>query len=205
MILYQGTAKEFIEITDTNQIIPSLEAVFKAKLGRKLPPNELSAYTNSLPYMGRVLRRSGIADDCGVLIEYIIPLTSNRIDFLISGEDQQGNKNFVIIELKQWQHAEATQSDGIVRTYLGGSIKERPHPSYQAQSYKNFLSDFNEHIAEGSIRAFACACLHNYPKGNPEPLIESQYIKIVEETPLFFRDDQEKLEKFKQIFFDDIN
>ena len=109
-------------------------------------------------------------------------------DFLISGEDQQGNKNFVIIELKQWQHAEATQSDGIVRTYLGGSIKERPHPSYQAQSYKNFLSDFNEHIAEGSIRAFACACLHNYPKGNPEPLIENQYLKIVDETPLFFRE-----------------
>ncbi len=196
MILYQGTAKDFINITDTNQIIPILETVFKSRLGRKLPPNELSAYTNSLPYMGRVLRRSGIADDCGVLIEYIIPLTSNRIDFLIAGEDTQGNKNFIIIELKQWQSAEATKSDGLVRTFLGGSIKESPHPSYQAQSYKHFMSDFNEHIADGSIRAYACACLHNYPKGNPEPLIEHQYIKIVDETPLFFRDDQAKLEQF---------
>lgn len=146
--------------------------------------------------MGRVVRRSGIANDCGVLIEYIIPLTSNRIDFLIAGEDDSGNKNFVIVELKQWQFAEATKSDGLVRTFLGGSMKEKPHPSYQAQSYKDFLSDFNEHISDGSIRAYACACLHNYPKGSPEPLIERQYVKIIDETPIFFRDDQEKLEKF---------
>lgn len=196
MILFQGTAKDFVEITETNQIIPKLEAVFREKLGRKMPPAEISAYTNSLPYMGRVVRRSGIADDCGVLVEYIIPLTSNRIDFLISGEDDEGNKNFIIVELKQWQSAEATNSDGVVRTLLGGGVRETTHPSYQAYSYKTFLSDFNENIADGSIRAYACACLHNYKQKNPEPLIEKQYDNIVKETPIYFRDDQEKLEDF---------
>lgn len=179
-----------------NQIIPRLEAVFRERLGKGIPPAERGAYTNSLPYMGRVVRRSGIADDCGVLVEYIIPLTSKRIDFLIAGEDDQGNKNFVIIELKQWQSAEATDSDNLVRTFLGGGIRETTHPSYQANSYKLFLSDFNEDIADGNIRAYACACLHNYEQKTPEPLMEIQYADVIKEAPIYFRDDQDELENF---------
>jgi hypothetical protein len=196
MILYQGTAKEFVDITETNQIVPKLEAVFREKLGWKIPSSELGAYLNSLPYMGRVVRRSGIADDCGILVEYMIPNTSNRIDFLIAGEDDNGNKNFVIIELKQWQSAEATESDGVVKTFLKGRIRETTHPSYQANSYRLFLSDFNENIEDGSIRAYACACLHNYEQKIPEPLMEDIYANVVADAPIYFRDDQQKLENF---------
>lgn len=196
MILYQGTAKDFVDVIETNQIVPKLESVFIEKLGRKLPPHEISAYINSLPYMSRVVRRSGIADDCGILIEYVIPLTSNRIDFLVAGEDEEGNKNFIIVELKQWQSAEATESAGIVRTVLNGGVRETTHPSYQALSYKLFLSDFNEKISDGHLQAYACACLHNYPEHSPEPLLEEQYSDVVDEAPIYFRDDQNLLEQF---------
>lgn len=196
MILYQGTAKEFVEIADTNQIVPKLEADFKEKLGRKIPQAEISAYQNSLPYIARVIYRSGIADDCGVLVEYIIPLTSNRIDIVIAGEDDDGNKNFIVVELKQWQSAEASPGHGIVRTALGGGMRETTHPSYQADSYRSFLADFNEYISSGELKAYSCACLHNYAQKNPEPLLSEQYAEIVESSPIFFRDDQEKLEDF---------
>lgn len=196
MILFQGTAKEFVDITESNRIIPKLATIFKEKLGRKIPPAEIGAYMNSLPYMGRVIRRSMIADDCGVLVEYIIPLTSNRIDILIAGEDGEGNKNFIIVELKQWQTAAATNSDSVVRTILGGGMRDTTHPSYQANSYRAFLTDFNENIADGTLRAFACACLHNYEENTPEPLKAVVYKKIVEEAPIYFRDDQQKLEEF---------
>ncbi|NTW22898.1 DUF2075 domain-containing protein [Candidatus Falkowbacteria bacterium] len=146
--------------------------------------------------MGRVVRRSGISDDCGILVEYVIPLTSSRIDFIVSGEDELGNKNFVIVELKQWQTAQATTSSGVVKTFLGGRVRETTHPSYQAYSYKVFLSDFNEKISDGSIGAYACACLHNYAKTAPEPLMDSRYDDFINEAPIYFRDDQEKLEKF---------
>jgi uncharacterized protein len=196
MILYQGTAKEFVDIADANQIIPKLESVFRKKLGRKIPQAEVSAYQNSLPYIARVIYRSGIADNCGVLVEYIIPLTSNRIDVIIAGEDDKGNKNFIIVELKQWQTAEMAPGDGVVRTALAGSIRETTHPSYQAASYRAFLSDFNENISSGAIQAYVCACLHNYAEQDPEPLRDVRYKKILENSPIFFRDDQEKLEDF---------
>jgi uncharacterized protein len=196
MILYQGTALEFSKSVEANQIISKLEAVFREKLGRSLPPREKSAYIYSLSFMERVVRRSGVADDCGVLIEYIIPLTSNRIDFLISGEDEKGAKNFIIIELKQWQEAEATESEGVVRTMLGHRVRETTHPSYQANSYRLFLTDFNDRIANGTINAYACAYLHNYEKKNPEPLAGTSYESILQDAPIYFRDDQDKLEAF---------
>lgn len=196
MIVYQGTAEEFLTMVDTNQVEVQLEKAFREKLGRKLPSNERGAYINSLSYMERVVRRSGVANDCGILIEYVIPLTSNRIDFLIAGEDDEGKKNFVIIELKQWQEAEATTSDGIVRTFLGGGVRETTHPSYQANSYRLFLSDFNENISNRNIKAHACAYLHNFAKRDPEPLMASPYTDMLLEAPLYFRNDQEKLENF---------
>jgi len=196
MILYQGTAKEFVDIADKNQIVPTLETVFREKLGRKIPQAEVSAYQNSLPYIARVIHRSSIADDCGILVEYIIPLTSNRIDVVIAGEDDEGNKNFIIVELKQWQTAEIAPGEGIVRTALAGNVRETTHPSYQADSYRAFLYDFNEDISSGNLRAYSCTCLHNYAQQNLEPLCDARYAEIVKSSPIFFRDDQEKLEDF---------
>ena len=111
MIVYQATARKFINDVDSNKILTEIEKAFQDKLGRGIPPSEVSAYTNSLPHMERVVRRSNVSDDCGILIEYKIPLTNFRVDFVIAGTDAQGNKNFVIVELKQWQKALVADGD----------------------------------------------------------------------------------------------
>lgn len=68
MILYQGTVSDFSNIIENNLIIPTLEKEFKSKLGRNLPSNEISAYTNSLSFLERAVRKAQVSDDCGVLI-----------------------------------------------------------------------------------------------------------------------------------------
>ncbi len=196
MIVYEATARKFIEDVDSNQIISEIEKAFRNKLGRGIPPGEISAYSNSLPHMERVVRRSGVPDDCGILIEYKIPLTNFRIDFVISGEDESGNKNFVIVELKQWQKATAVDGDGLVESFTGNANRVVTHPSYQAARYKDFVSDFNETIFSGSVKAYSCAYLHNYELKDPEPLLEARYEKVLSNTPIYFRDDQAKLQDF---------
>ena len=47
------------------------------------------------------LNDSDIPKDAGVAIEYNIPQTSKRVDFLISGYGLNGKGNVVIVELKQ--------------------------------------------------------------------------------------------------------
>ncbi len=197
MIIYQSTAKEFRDTVDEGKILQAIEDAFRSKLGRGIPPAERGAYTNSLPQMERIVRRAEVADDCGVMIEYKIPLTNFRVDFIVSGQDEHGAKNFIIVELKQW--SEALVADGeelVVETFTGHANRIVPHPSYQAQSYKDFISDFNENVANDSIAAFSCAYLHNYEVKSPEPLREERYAQLIECSPLFLRDDQQKLEDY---------
>lgn len=196
MIIYQSTAKEFHEIVDSGKIIPAIENAFRLKLGRGIPPAEKGAYTNSLPQMERVVRRANVADDCGIMIEYKIPLTNFRVDFIVSGQDDQGNKNFIIVELKQWSKAFIADGDGLVESFTGHANRVVPHPSYQAASYKDFMGDFNENIANDTIAAYSCAYLHNYAESQPEPLRATRYAGIIEKSPLFLRDDQEQLEAY---------
>jgi DUF2075 family protein len=196
MILYKNNLKGFRNDVDTNQIGELIEKSFREKLGQRANPNEKRSWNNPLSFMEKVVRRADLSDSCGVLLEYIIPNASNRIDFLISGENDKGNQNFVIIELKQWETAFSTDKDGIVRTYIGGGVKDKPHPSYQAHSYATFLKDFNESIYLGSISSFACAYLHNYKQLTPEPLNAEIYSSIIKEAPIYFKDDYEKLGKF---------
>lgn len=196
MILYKSDLKTFRDHVDTNQISDLVEKSFAEKLGHKVNPNEKRSWNNSFTFMEKIVRRASLHDSCGVLLEYILPTTSKRIDFIISGENEKGDKNFIIVELKQWDKAESTEMDGVVKSFIGGGMRDTTHPSYQATSYKNFFEDFNENIDNGSINPFACAYLHNYTEQNPEPLKEEIYKSILAESPIYFKDDYEKLEKF---------
>ncbi|MGI5897911.1 MAG: hypothetical protein ACOX6Q_01990 [Candidatus Dojkabacteria bacterium] len=186
MVIYENTALGFRKDVENNSIADIITEQYKTVLGKAPAPSEQNAFRNSMNYMERVVRNSEIAEDCGILIEYVIPTTSNRIDFLITGHDQNDRPNFVIIELKQWQEANSTELDGIVTTIMNRSIVSTTHPSYQANSYQSLLSSFNEEISNKNIYPSSCAFLHNYERKDPEPLLAPQYKEIIEETPIFF-------------------
>ena len=95
-------------------------------------------------YMNNVLNDVSIPNNSGIAIEFKIPYTSKRIDFIITGRDKQGRNIAIIVELKQWTEAEIVEGqDGIVRTFTGGAMREVAHPSYQAWSYAAYIEDFN--------------------------------------------------------------
>lgn len=195
LIIYQNSAVGFRNAVDKNQIVADIEAQYIPKFGR-VGMAEKRSWNNSLKFMETIIRKSAIPDDCGVLIEYNIPTTSKRVDFIISGQDDNNNSNFVIIELKQWDNAESTQKEDIVASYVGGRVREMAHPSYQALSYKRYISDMNEAVYTNELNPYACAYLHNYTEKNPEPLTLPQYFDIISGTPIFFAGDGTKLESF---------
>lgn len=91
MIIYNGTSAQFCSDVDMNLIDTKIEENFLEKLGHRESPNEKRAWRNSLRYMETAVRHADIADDCGILIEYMIPNTSNRVDFIVTGEDEEHN------------------------------------------------------------------------------------------------------------------
>jgi len=196
MIIYSNTALAFRRDVDENKIVDSIQEQFAAKIGHRESPSERMSWRNSLRCMEAVLRNAQIADDCGVLIEYVIPNTSNRVDFIITGEDESGDQNYIVVELKQWEEAEATDINNIVTTFVGRGKRNVPHPSCQADSYNRSMKNMNEGIYDSHICGYACAYLHNYHKKSPEPLLNENYQDTIKTAPIYFIDDYRKLQSF---------
>lgn len=196
MIIYKNDVLGFRNAVDSNAIVSDIEKGFREKFGRKVNDQEKRSWNNSLRFMETALRKAEIPGDCGVLVEYNIPSTSKRIDFIVTGHDEDDNSNFVIVELKQWEKAHATNKEDLVATYVGGSVRDVPHPSYQAYSYKKYIMDMNEAVYTKNIQSHSCAYLHNYLPRDPEPLLSTQYAEIIEDTPVFFSRDVNRLEAF---------
>jgi hypothetical protein len=199
MLVYESTKTGFIDDVDSGQLIPEIRRGYQSQGIGMGAPGEVKAWKNSLQYMRSVLIGSSLPVDAGVAIEFKIPLTSRRVDFLVSGYDDTDNANVVIIELKQWA-GESTQTvedkDGIVKTALGGGIRETTHPSYQAVSYAQLLKDFNMSIREKPINLYPLAYLHNFESQHRDILDNELYQPYTEQAPLYIRGDMMELRAF---------
>lgn len=106
MIVYHASKKGFIKDVFNGNIADEIDHAFVTHLGRHTSPNEVLSWKNSMMHMYKVINTPDIPDTSSIAIEYQIPLTSKRIDFIISGLDEKQKGNIVIIELKQWEQAQ---------------------------------------------------------------------------------------------------
>ncbi len=197
MLVYQGIKTDFINDVDLNQIVRKIKDKYYEFFKRSVGQAEIRSWQNSMQYMRGVLNDNEIPNNSGIAIEFNIPTTSKRIDFIISGRDSKKNDSVLIIELKQWDKVEAVKGkDAIVSTYTGGGVREVTHPSYQAMTYANLIKDFNETVHQENIGLYPCAFLHNYDLKDTDPILDKQYSEYIEQAPLFGTNDFEKLRNF---------
>ncbi len=197
MIVYSGTKSDFLLSVEADSIATEIEDNIYRKMHRRTAQNEFRSWENSLEYMYKVLNDNTIPDNSGIAIEYNIPQTSKRVDFIISGYNEKKDPNVVIIELKQWDKVNVVEGqDALVETYTGNALRKVVHPSYQAWSYAAMIYDYNQNVQMGNILLHPCAYLHNYRKSNPEKLEGDQYKEYVDDAPLFARGEVSKLRDF---------
>ena len=194
MIVYQSSKLDFCRDVETGAIDDIVLSRLRGALGMGAAASQMRAWQSSLAHMHLVLVDPEIPADTGVGIEYVIPQTAKRIDVLLSGRDDTPTDRVVIVELKQWQDAESTPMDGVVRTLMGGALVTTPHPSYQAWSYAELLRGFNETVYENDVVVHPCAFLHNYRR--PGGLDEDLYADWLERAPLFAKGENERLRAF---------
>ena len=197
MIVYSGLKRDFLTAVEQDSIAVEIEENIYNKMHRKSAQSEFRSWENSLEYMYKVMNDADIPQNAGIAIEYNIPQTSKRVDFIVSGYDEKQDPNVVIIELKQWDKVDTVDGqDAIVETFTGGAVRKVVHPSYQAWSYAAMIYDYNQNVQKGNIVLHPCAYLHNYRKGNPEKLEQNQYKEYVEDAPIFTRGEVSKLRDF---------
>ncbi len=186
MIVYEGLKSDFLTSVENDVIAEEIENTIYKKLGRHTGSSEFRSWENSLSYMYKVLNDQNIPSEAGIAIEYNIPLTAKRVDFIISGLDKDMRHGAVIIELKQWEKLKAVDGvDGLVETYIGGGNRMVVHPSYQAWSYAQTIRDYNTAVQDYDITLHPCVCMHNYMRRRNDPVDAAQYFEYCREAPVY--------------------
>ncbi|WP_424237959.1 DNA/RNA helicase domain-containing protein [Bhargavaea ginsengi] len=196
MIVYEATKQDFLQDVFTDELVNSICSSFNEKIG-KVNEAEIRSWDNSMQYMYRVLHDDSIPDDSGVAIEFRIPYTSKRVDFLISGRNDSQD-SVVIVELKQWGEVEKVEGkEAIVKTLINRGIRETAHPSYQAWSYAALIEDYNQVVQDQNIQLKPCAYAHNYIRQEKnDQLTDPIYQYYLDKAPVFSKGDAPKLREF---------
>ncbi len=190
MIVYQNSKSGFLNDAFTKDIEDVILDAFKSRTGRTVARSEIRSWKGSLISVATALNDDDIPSDCGVAIEYGIPQSSKRIDFILSGANDAQIEQLVIIELKQWESARKSDRDGVVCTRFEHGEKAVSHPSYQAWSYASLLNSFNEAVYNANIGLQPCAYLHNYTDGGV--ITDSFYAHYLHLAPVFLKGEAER-------------
>lgn len=195
MLVYEATKNEFVSHVHDGLIVDKITDRFMEQIGRT-NESEVRSWENPMFHMYRVLNDEEIPDNAGVAIEFQIPQTSKRVDFLLSGHD--GDEDTVVnVELKQWGKVEKVDKEAIVKTRFRHGNVETTHPSYQAWSYSMLIEDYNENVQEQQIQLKPCAYLHNYNiVDENDPLIDEHYSYYIDKAPIYAKRDIVKLRNF---------
>lgn len=196
MIVYSNTKGGFVDDVRNGIIAKKITEEFNKHNVKHHNDAEYRAWSNSLVHMRNALDDIEISDECSVAIEYQIPLTAKRVDFLIGGIDENNNNNIVVIELKQWENSNITSRPDIVNAFTGGANRAVCHPSYQAYSYAKIIENFNEDIYTNNISLIPCAFLHNYKEENRTNIDNDFYAEAISYAPIFLAEDVSKLRNF---------
>ena len=198
MIVYNANKELFVKDVKTGVIATKILDLVKEKGLNAGQDREFAAWQNSMQFMRNIVDDKEIDDDVQIAIEYNIPQTSKRVDFIIIGSDNGNKDNIVIVELKQWSKAEVVDDDMhfSVRTYVANDERIVCHPSYQAYSYSRFMVNYSQVVQSSDIQLIPCAYLHNYLPKYKQALSADIYKEWYTTAPFFIMDEVQQFNEF---------
>jgi len=201
LLIYEGTKKNFMIDLENDVLADDIQNLLYRKMNNRAGRSEYKSWKNSMQYMYNVLNDNEIPSNSGVAIEYNIPNSDRRIDFILSGLNQENKGNTVVIELKQWNDINLVEGrNGLVETYTGNAMRKVTHPSYQVWSYCTMIEDYNTYVQNKDIKLNPCAYLHNYDINKNDNIINPVYKDYIEKAPVFAKGDIPKLREFIKRF-----
>ena len=129
--------------------------------GRRAGASEQASWRKSLPAFAVDLVEAGLGD-VEMLVEYHLPLTSQRADVVLAGtHPATGEPSFVIVELKQWSSALAFEGESELVQVPGMPGTPKLHPVLQVRGYCEYIASFVRVVADQPDALAGMAFLHN--------------------------------------------
>lgn len=198
--IYQENLRTFNQDILNGVLTQKLDdALKKEHIGISLSQD--NTFEDSLPKLAYIFSANYIDQDVQCCIEYRIRQSGGyRIDFMLSGYDDENNKNVVVIELKRWSRDNVSliPYSNNVYAYVAKNVgyKETAHPSFQSYNYCDLMNLFYDEVNSGKIKLYPCSYLHNYEEKEPAILCDKRFEKLLDLSPLFAKKDNEKLLNF---------
>lgn len=202
MIVYSANKGLFVQDVRNNVIATKILDLIRERGLNAGQDREFASWQYSMQFMRNIVDDADIDDDVQIAIEYNIPQTSKRVDFIIVGSNGEGKDNIIIVELKQWTKAEVVDDDMhfCVRTYVANDNRIVCHPSYQAYSYSRFMVNYSQVIQNNHIHLVPCAYLHNYLPAYKQALSAEIYKEWFSSAPFFIMDEVQQFNSFVKQF-----
>lgn len=165
--------------------------------GRQAGESEQRSWARSLPVLASDLLEAGL-HKAEVLIEYRLPQTSKRADVVVCGRHPRtGEASYLVVELKQWTHAEPVPgADDLCQVPGLGAVL---HPVDQVSRYRRYLRDFVRVLDDDAVELAGAAYLHNMTASDGDWLAD----RVVDDAGrLFTATSREAFQKFLASCFD---
>jgi hypothetical protein len=196
MILYYDLVDNFVEQAKKGLIAEKLTEKFKEYFGHGPGKGEIISWENSLKAFKDILLDAKILQ-AYISVEYVLPYSSDRIDVILFGIDDNKKENAVLIELKAWSEVEDCEIEDEIRTFIGGAIRLHAHPSVQVKGYHDYLENYKEvFYCEDKINLSSCVYCHNYSKKKNKILYLPKFDKYLKDYPVFSKEDYDSLVEY---------
>jgi len=195
MHLYSGTTADFVEDATHNRLADKVAASFERYFRYAPAPSELQSWRRSLHAMSDVVRHGDLLDH-GIVVELQLPLSSKRLDCMVTGHRATGEPQAVIVELKQWEHVGPSWVEDCVSTFVGGRERDVLHPSRQVGNYERYLLDVHSTFNQGSVGLRSCSYLHNMRTERATELYADRHGRILQLSPVFVGDQVDDLVEY---------
>ena len=98
MRLYSGPSTDFVGDKLHNWIVVTLNGVFFRKYRSDSAPTNVNSWRNSLRSVSLVLRGAKLQDH-GIMLESLLPMSSKRLEGMITGREEAGLDSEDILEV----------------------------------------------------------------------------------------------------------
>ncbi len=155
------TAAELARVASTDSVVERLLEQMLFQAGRRPSPAEARSWRRSLPVLAQDLIDAGLPD-VEVLVEYQLPLTSQRADVVLAGVHPETRRSsYVVVELKQWSAARHWENDPNLIEVVGQPGGPKTHPVRQVRNYCTHVIDFARTLHGDEESVAGVAYLHN--------------------------------------------
>ncbi|EHI41037.1 ATP/GTP-binding protein [Rhodococcus opacus PD630] len=161
MTLLRTSADRIVGMAHPESLAEQLLEQMLFRTGRRASDAEQKSWSRSLPVLALDLRDAGLGS-VEMLVEYHLPLTSQRADVVLAGtHPKTGEPSYVVVELKQWSAAHRYEDSVELVDVPGMPGGPKLHPVAQVKGYCDYLSDFAKALADQPDALAGIAYLHN--------------------------------------------